>query len=248
MIRNERIVIKGLICHHLQGTSGTLFGPTPHPVQDPERMLCPFCDALGQGLPLLCTINCTAVTNEVQKFCNISHEELAKMALEEPPGCLGVTMLPYISGERTPNWPHATGCLLGLRPGLMRPSIVYRAALESTTYSLLAGLQRLVDLTGIEPKELRVVGGGSRNVAWRRIIADAFQLPLRFPEETEAVALGAALQAAAVTSNVPIKRFVKEHMPSMEREVLQPDQSDAAAYAEAFERFKAQGTMLFGRS
>ena len=42
--------------------------------------------------------------------------------------------------------------------------------------------------------ELRVVGGGSQNKLWRRVLADAFQLPLRFPSEPEAAALGAALQ------------------------------------------------------
>lgn len=39
-----------------------------------------------------------------------------------------------------------------------------------------------------------MVGGGSQNKLWRRIVADAFQLPLRFPAEPEAAALGAALQ------------------------------------------------------
>jgi hypothetical protein len=39
-----------------------------------------------------------------------------------------------------------------------------------------------------------VVGGGSQNKLWRRVLADAFQLPLRFPAEPEAAALGAALQ------------------------------------------------------
>lgn len=31
----------------------------------------------------------------------------------EPPGCHGVTFLPFINGERTPNWPQATGSVLG---------------------------------------------------------------------------------------------------------------------------------------
>lgn len=39
-----------------------------------------------------------------------------------------------------------------------------------------------------------MVGGGSQNKLWRRIVADSFQLPLRFPAEPEAAALGAALQ------------------------------------------------------
>jgi len=29
------------------------------------------------------------------------------------------------------------------------------------------------------PSELRLVGGGARNPLWQRIIADAFQLPIR---------------------------------------------------------------------
>lgn len=34
---------------------------------------------------------------------------------------------------------------------------------------------------GMQPaQELRLVGGGSRNELWRQIIADAFQLPVRW--------------------------------------------------------------------
>lgn len=43
------------------------------------------------------------------------------------------------AGERTPNWPHSTGVLLGLRPGSLRPGLLYRAAMEGATFSLLAG-------------------------------------------------------------------------------------------------------------
>jgi hypothetical protein len=60
-----------------------------------------------------------------------------------------------------------------------------------------------------------VVGGGSRNKLWRRIVADAFQLPLRFPAEPEVAALGAALQAAAVHSGVPVADYVERHPPPM---------------------------------
>jgi xylulokinase len=63
--------------------------------------------------------------------------------------------------------------------------------------------------------ELLVVGGGSRNKLWRRVLADAFQLPLRFPAEPEAAALGAALQAAAVHSGAPVADYVARHPPPM---------------------------------
>ena len=47
----------------------------------------------------------------------MSHEALTQLAQQEAPGCSGVTYLPYLAGERTPNWPHATGAVLGLTAG-----------------------------------------------------------------------------------------------------------------------------------
>lgn len=60
------------------GTSGTLFGVSDIPIWEPPG-LAPFCDATGKWLPLLCTMNCTGVANEVhpascvdcQKHCQI---------------------------------------------------------------------------------------------------------------------------------------------------------------------------------
>jgi xylulokinase len=70
----------------------------------------------------------------------IEQEELTHLAMLEGAGCEGISFLPYITGERTPNWPHASGGILGIRPGtLQRPGLLYRAALEGATFSLLAG-------------------------------------------------------------------------------------------------------------
>jgi sugar (pentulose or hexulose) kinase len=51
----------------------------------------------------------------------MTHAQLTELALQpenEQPGCSGVNFLPYLVGERTPNWPQATGALLGLTPGV----------------------------------------------------------------------------------------------------------------------------------
>ena len=77
----------------------------------------------------------------------------------------------------------------------------------------------MMESYGLKAKELRVVGGGSKNRLWRRIIADSFQLPLVFPTEPESAALGAALQAAAVQSGVPVAEFVQGHSPPLAEEV-----------------------------
>jgi len=86
-----------------------------------------------------------------------------------------VRFLPYLTGERSPNWPDATGALVGLRPGtLANPAVPYRAAVEGVTYALLAGVKRMSELGLPSPDAVKVVGGGSKSPLWRQTIADAF--------------------------------------------------------------------------
>ena len=53
------------------GTSGTLFGLSTKPILDPSGAVSPFCDATGSWLPLLCTMNCTTVTEEVSPCAHL---------------------------------------------------------------------------------------------------------------------------------------------------------------------------------
>lgn len=47
------------------GTSGTLFAYSDTPVVDPEGAWAAFCSSTGGWLPLICTMNCTVVTEQV---------------------------------------------------------------------------------------------------------------------------------------------------------------------------------------
>jgi xylulokinase len=72
---------------------------------------------------------------------------------------------------------------------------------------------------GVTANELRIVGGGSKNRLWRQIIADSFQLPLRFPTEPESAALGGALQAAAIFNKASVAEYILENEPPLADEV-----------------------------
>jgi xylulokinase len=54
---------------------------------------------------------------QVCRAFEASQEQLKTLAAREPPGCEGVNFLPYLNGERCPNWPHARASILGLSPG-----------------------------------------------------------------------------------------------------------------------------------
>lgn len=135
--------------------------------------------------------------------------------------------------------------LHGLRAGRLRPGPLFRAALEGASFALLLGHERLRRF-GVAADEIRLVGGGSRNPLWRRIVADLFQLPLRFPVEAESAALGAALQAAAVWSKQPVRRFVQAHPPRLAPGAIAPDPKTHAAYREAYRAWRELGATLFG--
>lgn len=51
-------------------------------------------------------------------------------------------------------------------------------ARAGATLTLAAALDTAVRL-GLVPRELRLVGGGSKNSLWRQIVADVFQLPVK---------------------------------------------------------------------
>jgi xylulokinase len=227
------------------GTSGTLFGRSDTPLEDHEGLVAPFCDALGGWLPLLCTMNCTTVVEEVRAGFGLDHDAAAALAAEVPPGCDGLLFLPYLNGERAPDWPHARGVLHGLGTGDLRAERLYRAAMEGATLALLAGWRRMQAL-GLRAEELRVVGGGSKSALWRRILADAFGLPLRFPAEPESAALGGALQAWALDAgDGDPATFLAAHPVPLGDSVVEPDSSVAPVYKEAAERFDALGRSLY---
>ncbi|MFM1874087.1 MAG: hypothetical protein RL398_3509, partial [Planctomycetota bacterium] len=181
------------------GTSGTIFTRSGVPVIDPQGLIAPFCSSDGGWLPLLCVMNATGPLVEIQELTGLSHEALTAAAEAVSIGCDGAQFIPFLVGERVPDLPEATGALLGLRPGTLRPGVLYRAALEGVGANLALGLQRLRGL-GIDPSEVRLVGGAAKNALWRQILADLFGVPVRPLLEAESGALGAALQAQWATA------------------------------------------------
>lgn len=223
------------------GTSGTLFGYSPQPVVDPNGEVAPFCDATGGWLPLVCTQNCTTVPNEVQQAFGMSHEELTELARREPAGCDGLTFLPYLTGERTPNWPHATGVLHGIRPGSLRPGLLYRAALEGASFALAHGFQRLQEL-GMTTSRVQLVGGGAANPLWQEILANTLKVEIQLGGETESAALGAALHAATMDTGTP----PADLLPAAgDTRTVAPDSSQTDACAKAFAVYRAEAQQRF---
>ncbi|PPJ20735.1 xylulokinase [Nocardia nova] len=175
------------------GTSGTAFARTSQLHTDP--FVNGFADATGQFLPLVCTLNAARVLEAMATALGIPLGELDALARQAPPGADGLVLLPYLSGERTPNLPHATGSLHGLRSETMRPTHLARAAVEGMLCNMADALDRL-RAAGATPRRVLLIGGASRSAFVAETAAEIFGAAVTVPDPEEYVALGAARQAA----------------------------------------------------
>lgn len=177
------------------GTSGTVFSVSAIPTADPTGAIAGFADATGCFLPLVCTLNAARVLVAAAGLLGVDLDHLAELALTAPPGAGGLTLLPYLEGERTPNRPEASGLLHGLTGKNARRENFARAAVEGMLCGLADGLDAII-AAGVPVSRVLLIGGGARSLAVRQIAPAVFGVPVDVPPPGEYVADGAARQAA----------------------------------------------------
>ncbi|MGW2233951.1 xylulokinase [Streptomyces sp. NPDC001759] len=170
------------------GTSGTVYAVSRRRPADPTGTVAGFADAHGDWLPLACTLNCTLAVDRVAALLGLDREAV------EP---TGVTLLPYLDGERTPNLPGASGLLHGLRHDTKAGQLL-QAAYDGAVHSLLGALDLVLDADADRSVPLLLIGGGARGRAWQETVRRLSGRAVQVPEARELVALGAAAQAAGL--------------------------------------------------
>ncbi len=181
------------------GTSGTAFTVADRPTADAAGEVAGFADATGRFLPLVCTSNAAKVLDTVARLLGVDHDEFDRLALSAR-GDRRPLVLPYFDGERTPNRPNATGVISGLRSDVGREEFA-RAAVDGVACGLLDALDSLRTHARVDGR-LMLTGGGARSQALRAVIAGLVDVPVIVADVDQAVATGAAVQAAAVLEAV----------------------------------------------
>ncbi|MFG2544010.1 xylulokinase [Streptomyces sp. NPDC048594] len=171
------------------GTSGTVYAVSRRRPADPTGTVAGFADARGDWLPLACTLNCTLAVDRVATLLGLDRE-----AVE--PGA-EATLLPFLDGERTPNLPHSSGLLHGLRHDTTAGQLL-QSAYDGAVHSLLNALDLVLDADADPSAPLLLIGGGARGGAWQETVRRLSGRPVQIPEAKELVALGAAAQAAGL--------------------------------------------------
>jgi xylulokinase len=183
------------------GTSGTAFAVTEVPAADPTGAIAGFADATGRFLPLALTVNAGLVLGATARLTGTDLDGMSALALAAEAGAGGITLLPYLDGERTPDRPHATGVLQGLTTRNATAENLARAGVEAVLASL-AEVASLLAAFGDQRRAL-LIGGGARSPAVRAVAPGIFGVPVDVPDPEEYVALGAARQAAWALAGTP---------------------------------------------
>ena len=143
---------------------------------------------LGDGGSLFEWLNATLDTG-------IPREALDSALLAAPAAAHRLTVLPFLTGERSTGWnPRARGAVIGIGPRT-RPLDILQAGLEAVAYRFAAILR---GLRTVEPDVREVIGTGGAlraSTAWGQILADVLEVPLVISDSAEASSRGAAILA-----------------------------------------------------
>ena len=171
-----------------------------------------------------------------------SGEELERGLAALPPDGHGLTVLPFLAGERNPGYATgATATISGLR-WHTQPLQILQACLEAAGYRLALIYERLAHLAAPEAVFVASGAGLLQSPAWMQMLADILGRRIVMGGEAEASSRGAALLAAEVLGYGDIAAGA---MPAAGRS-CEPDPERHARYREGLQRHRRLYRWLLG--
>jgi len=224
------------------GTGGQAFVPLREPILDPKLRLHTFCHAprdrwylLGAMLSAGMALKWFRAILGNERF---SYAELDRRAAEVPPGCNGLTFLPYIVGERSPIMdPRARGGFVGLTLG-HGPGHLARALLEGVAFAMRQIIETMEEC-GASLPQLVASGNGLGSPLWRQMVADILQRPLFQGQDTcaaERAGVGAAMMGGIGAGIFSSYDDVRRLTPVFDV-VTAPSAERAEQYEAAYRRY-----------
>ncbi len=229
------------------GTSGALRVTITQPLLDPEQRTWCYCftrdawvagGAINNGGIVLKWLRDNFREQfqfdlEREKPANM-YQLMDKFAAEIKPGSDGLIFLPFLTGERSPNWnARAKGLMYGLQLVHGRKHFI-RAAMEGVMYRMFSVYEVLTGLNG-EVRELKANGGYATSGIWLQIQADIFDQEITIAKVREASAFGAAYLAMAAVNG---DRDPTKDLPKMEgTKVIKPNPENVKIYKGGYREF-----------
>lgn len=149
-----------------------------------------------------------------------------------PPDGHGLTVLPFLAGERSPNYnARARAAITGIGLDTTAPEMA-RAFFEAISYRL-ALMERIVAANYPDAREIIISGSALlNNPTWIQMLADVLGKPLTISDEAEATSRGAALIALEQLGAIPSW----EDVPVALGKTVTPNMEAHPVYQAAIER------------
>lgn len=234
-------VSKGIVQASI-GTSGTVLTSIDTPSVDVNLRLHTFCHCVKNKWYLMGTMLTAGsslkwlrqILMEVPEAT--SYESMIRHTSNTRPGAEGLFFLPYLSGERTPhNNPDARGVFFGMHMNHERKHLT-QAVLEGVCYAMKDSLNLMLKTTD-EFKDLRIIGGGSKSMIWRQILADITGVPVSIIHPEGGPAYGSALMAAVGSGHFDtIEQVTKEW--TSHGETIEPNLIRHEIYKDLYEEYR----------
>ena len=164
------------------------------------------------------------------------YDALTREAMMAPAGSDGLIFLPFISGERIPEYGNkASGVLFGLRENHTRNHII-RSFMEGVAFNLKT-VKDALEENSLEIKELRITGGGAKSDLWLQIISDVLEIPVKKVEAIDAALWGATIIGMKATNIINDVRKTSLEKARIAK-VFTPIEENVRIYRESYRLFK----------
>lgn len=169
----------------------------------------------------------------MQQTLRLDQPEAVEQALLSlPPAGHGLTVLPFLAGERSPGWAEDVQAVIaGLRISTT-PMEILQASLEAVAYRFALIAQLLCNTPDCAHRFIASGGGLLHSPVWMQIMADVLGRPVLASAEPETTSRGAALLALESLGAIS----AIEDIPSAEGVMYQPDPAHYEHYQAAIAR------------
>ena len=226
------------------GTSGVVYGVSDEVKYDPQSRVNTFAhvnhSAVDPRLGVLLCINGTGILNAWLKRMigeSVSYEAMNELAASAPIGSAGVSILPFGNGaERVLNNKNIGSQISGVNFNIHQKGHLLRAAQEGIVFSFKYGMDIMANI-GINASVIRA---GKANMFLSPIFRDTLAgisgatIELYNTDGSVGAARGAGVGSGYY------KSFEEAFTNLKKLEVIEPDASKSAEYADAYENWKIQ--------
>jgi xylulokinase len=172
---------------------------------------------------------------EAAKSGKDPYELINEQIAASKPGSKGMLYIPHLASAGSPrNNPNARAMFIGMTFAHNKGDIA-RSVMEGITLEI-RDIMETYKKAGMNLKEVRITGGGTKSPVWNQIQADIHGVPVKTVQTADTGALGAAMHAAVGVGVYKDTKEAAANMVTLAGE-YEPNPANVAIYNEVYDMY-----------